>query len=117
MYTENDDVFSTVTPYKIHYFYYRVLYSVTVEPFYEAINVAFGGYILLNVLMYTVQILNIIWSYMIFRIIVVKFTQGSVSSLPPRFCHKPGKYGEICQTVHSYLLMEIPTEASLRRFF
>ena len=33
-----------------------------------------------NVLLYTLQVLHILWSYMIFRIIVVKFTQGHVST-------------------------------------
>ena len=61
-------------------FYYRILYCTTVEPF-NIIDAAFGGYITMNVLLYTLQILHILWSIMIFRVVIGKFTQGSVSSL------------------------------------
>lgn len=56
---------------------YVVLYCTTVEPYY-IIDTTFGGHIFFNIFLYILQILHILWSYMIFRIVINKIIQGRI---------------------------------------
>ncbi|KAL3831741.1 hypothetical protein ACJMK2_023455 [Sinanodonta woodiana] len=57
---------------------YVVLYTTTVETYGIVMDVTFGSHWFFNFLLYILQVLHIIWTFMIARIAMQKFTAGNI---------------------------------------
>ncbi|KAK3592980.1 hypothetical protein CHS0354_023204 [Potamilus streckersoni] len=57
---------------------YVVLYTTTVETYGIVMDVTFGSHWFFNFLLYILQVLHIIWTFMIARIALQKFTAGNL---------------------------------------
>lgn len=59
---------------------FKILYCTTVEPF-EIITESFFGYRFFNFFLYVLQVLHIMWSYSITKIVVNKLTKGELDDI------------------------------------
>ncbi|WAQ95004.1 CERS4-like protein [Mya arenaria] len=67
---------------RVVYYPYVVLYSTTIETYYAGImDNTFGAHWFFNFFLYLLQVLHLIWTYMIFRIVYRKIVKGNVEDV------------------------------------